>query len=145
VAQVAHRPGDRRDTHAEPLGEVGGGERILVGGHDRREHGQVPRLLEASLAQVPAVWVLGGLAFALAGLLPRLVAVAWAVFAASFMLGELGEAFKLPDWVLDLSPFRHAPQFPAVDLRVAPLLALVAATTVLALGGMVGLRRRDIA
>ncbi len=113
-------------------------------------------MIDASTARSPGSWrprwrrcrpcgSSGGLAFALAGLLPRLVAVAWAVFAASFMLGELGEAFKLPDWVLDLSPFRHAPQFPAVDLRVAPLLALVAATTVLALGGMVGLRRRDIA
>ena len=107
--------------------------------------GQLPRLLEASLAQVPAVWVLGGLAFALAGLLPRLVAVGWGVFAAYFMLGQLGEAFQLPDWVLDLSPFRHAPQFPVVDPRIGPLLALVGATAVLALGGMLGLRRRDIA
>jgi ABC-2 type transport system permease protein len=107
--------------------------------------GQLPRLLEASLAQVPAAWVLGGLAFALAGLLPRLVAVAWVVFAGYFMLGQVGEAFDLPGWALDLSPFRHAPQFPVVDLRLVPLLALVAATVVLTLGGLVGLRRRDIA
>ncbi len=107
--------------------------------------GQLPRLLEASLAQVPAVWVLGGLAFALAGLLPRLVSVAWGVFAAYLLLGELGDALKLPDCVLDLSPFRHAPRFPVDDPRLAPLLALVAATAVLALGGMAGLRHRDIA
>ena len=107
--------------------------------------GQLPKLLEASLAQVPAAWVLGGLAFALTGLLPRLVTVAWGVFAAYFLLGELGETFGLPDWVVDLSPFRHAPQFPVDDLRVTPLLALVAATAALALAGMFGLRRRDIA
>ena len=107
--------------------------------------GQLPKLLEASLAQVPAAWVLGGLAFALTGLLPRLVTVAWGVFAAYFLLGELGETFGLPDWVVDLSPFRHASQFPVDDLRVTPLLALVAATAALALAGMSGLRRRDIA
>lgn len=93
---------------------------------------------------MPAAWVLGGLAFALAGLLPRLVAVAWGVFAAYFALGQLGEAFELPNWVLDLSPFRHVPRFPAMDLWATPLLALVAATAVLALAGMVGLRRRDV-
>jgi ABC-2 type transport system permease protein len=107
--------------------------------------GQLPRLLEASLAQVPAAWVLGGLAFALAGLLPRLVAVAWGVFAAYFLLGQVGEAFDLPGWVLDLSPFRHAPQFPVANLRVAPLLGLFVASILLTLGGMAGLRRRDIA
>ncbi|HZD37820.1 MAG TPA: ABC transporter permease [Actinomycetes bacterium] len=107
--------------------------------------GQLPRLLEAALAQVPAAWILGGLAFALTGLLPRLVAIAWAVFAVYFMIGQVGEAFDLPGWVLDLSPFRHAPQFPLTDLRVAPLLALLAASLPLTAGGMVAMRRRDIA
>jgi ABC-2 type transport system permease protein len=106
--------------------------------------GQVPKLIEASLLQVPAAWVLGGLAFALAGLLPRLVAIAWVVFGVCFALVELGEGLELPDWVLDLSPFRHAPQFPASDPKALPLLAMLAATLLLVLAGRVGLRRRDM-
>jgi len=106
--------------------------------------GQLARLTEASLLQVPAAWVLGGLAFALAGLLPRLVAIAWVVFGVYFAMVELGESLKLPDWVLDLSPFRHAPQFPASDPKALPLLAMVAATLLLVLAGRFGLRRRDI-
>jgi ABC-2 type transport system permease protein len=106
--------------------------------------GQLPKLIEASLLQVPAAWVLGGLAFALAGLLPRLVAIAWVVFGVYFAMVELGESLKLPDWVLDLSPFRHAPQFPASDPKALPLLAMVAATLLLVLAGRFGLRRRDI-
>jgi polyether ionophore transport system permease protein len=106
--------------------------------------GQVPKLIEASLLQVPAAWVLGGLAFALAGLLPRLVAISWVVFGVYFVMVELGESLKLPDWVLDLSPFRHAPQFPASDPRALPLLAMVAATLLLVLAGRIGLRRRDM-
>lgn len=106
--------------------------------------GQLPKLIEASLLQVPAAWVLGGLAFALAGLLPRLVAVAWVVFGVYFALVELGASLQLPDWVLDLSPFRHAPQFPASDPKALPLLALLAATLLLVVAGRIGLRRRDM-
>jgi ABC-2 type transport system permease protein len=106
--------------------------------------GQLPKLIEASLLQAPAAWVLGGLAFALAGLLPRLVAIAWVVFGVYFAMVELGESLNLPDWVLDLSPFRHAPQFPASDPKALPLLAMVAATLLLVLAGRFGLRRRDI-
>jgi ABC-2 type transport system permease protein len=106
--------------------------------------GQLPRLIEASLLQVPAAWVLGGLAFALAGLLPRLVAIAWVVFGVYFALVELGGSVNLPDWVLDLSPFRHAPQFPASDPKALPLLALLVATLLLVVAGRIGLRRRDL-
>jgi ABC-2 type transport system permease protein len=107
--------------------------------------GQIPKLVEAALVQVPAAWVLAGLAFALAGLLPRLVALGWVAFAFCLALVEFGEAFKLPDRVLDLSPFRHTPQLPGVDLRALPLIALVLAAGVFTVAGLFGIRRRDIA
>jgi ABC-2 type transport system permease protein len=106
--------------------------------------GQAGRLLAAGLAQVPAAWVLGGLAFAAAGLLPRLAAVAWVAFAACLAVSQLGELLDLPAWALDLSPFRHTPQLPAVGLTAGPLLLLTAAAAALALLGLAGLRRRDI-
>jgi putative exporter of polyketide antibiotics len=42
----------------------------------------VPRLADAGLAQIPAVWVIGGVAVALFGLVPRMaVPAAWSAFA----------------------------------------------------------------
>jgi ABC-2 type transport system permease protein len=93
----------------------------------------------------PAVWVVVGATVALFGLVPRAVVAAWGVLGACVVVTILGPLLDLPDWVLDLSPFRHAPRFPVDDLRLAPLLALVAATAVLALGGVAGLRHRDVA
>ena len=72
--------------------------------------GQVGRLIGATLAQVPAVWVLGALAAALVGAVPRLVAAAWAVLAVCLLLGQVGQLLSLPDWVLDASPFQHVRQ-----------------------------------
>ena len=43
--------------------------------------GQLPRVLGAALAQVPAAWVLAGVALALFGLAPRASAASWAALA----------------------------------------------------------------
>ena len=106
--------------------------------------GQLPKIVEASLVQLPAVWVLGGIAFAVVGLVPRFVGIAWAIFGTVFAIGWLGSALDLPDQVLDLSPFRHTPRFPAVELSLPPLILLTVAALVLAMVGKYALERRDI-
>jgi ABC-2 type transport system permease protein len=106
--------------------------------------GQVPRVLGAALVQVPAAWVLGGVAFAFVGVLPRLVALAWAAFGLCFGLEWIGSALKLPHTVLDLSPFHHAPQYPLTGVTTTPLLLLLAAAAALTILGLAGLRRRDM-
>ncbi|WP_030486210.1 ABC transporter permease [Micromonospora chokoriensis] len=92
---------------------------------------ELPRLLGAGLAQVPAAWVLAGLAALLVGWLPRLSGVAWAVLAACLLLGQLGAVLKLNQWALNLSPFTHTPQVLSPDWSVTPLLALSALTAAL--------------
>ena len=84
--------------------------------------GQLPRLLAAGLAPVPAVWVIVGAAVALFGLAPRAVVAAWGVLGACVLLTVLGPLLSLPDWVLDLSPFEHVPQLPGGDFSAAPLV-----------------------
>ena len=37
--------------------------------------------------------------------------------------------FKLPSWVIDLSPFQHVPAIPAQDLSAQPLIVLTAVAT----------------
>jgi ABC-2 type transport system permease protein len=106
--------------------------------------GQIGRLIGATMAQVPAVWVLGALAAALVGAVPRLVAAAWAVLAVCLLLGQVGQLLSLPDWVLDASPFQHSGNAPAHSPDPLPLVLLLAVAAALAAVGAAGLRRRDI-
>ncbi|WP_084962873.1 ABC transporter permease [Thermoactinospora rubra] len=106
---------------------------------------QVIRLLGAAWVQVPAAWVLAGIAMLLFGLLPRYTALAWAALAAFALLGQLGELLQLDDWIRSLSPFAHLPQVPAQDVSAAPLLWLTAVTVALALVGIAAFQRRDLA
>ncbi|HLF40147.1 MAG TPA: ABC transporter permease [Acidimicrobiia bacterium] len=106
--------------------------------------GTVPELVGAALAYVPALWLLAGLAAALAGAAPRAIPAAWVALVACFVIGMLGELLGLPGWVIDLSPFEHVPLLPAVDLAVVPLLVLAAVAAALTGAGLAGLGRRDI-
>jgi ABC-2 type transport system permease protein len=104
----------------------------------------VPRLLGAALVYAPAMWLMIGLAAIVFGFAPRWVDVAWAVLAACFVIGLLGDVLRIPDWVQKLSPFERTPALPAANMAVLPLAVLTALATVLILGGLGGLRRRDI-
>lgn len=105
----------------------------------------MPELLWASLATVPAVWVLIGVAVALFGLLPRAMGIAWGALGACFLVAYLGPLLSLPDWVMDLSPFSHLPLLPAEDAGAGPLLVLTAVAAGLVAVGVLGFRRRDVA
>ena len=106
---------------------------------------QLPRLLGAALAQLPAALVVAGVAVALFGLLPRsCVPGGWAALALAAVLVELGPAFRLARWVQDISPFSHVPKLPGGAVTAAPLAWLTLAAVVLAIAGVTGLRRRDI-
>ena len=106
--------------------------------------GQVPRLLGASMAQLPAAWVLAGIAMALIGLLPTLDAIAWGALVAFLLCGLLGPLLRLPQWALDISPFTHVPKLPGGVFTAAPLIWLTLAACLLTAAGLAGLRRRDI-
>ena len=109
--------------------------------------GQVPRLVGASAAQIPAAWVMVGVVVLLFGLVPRWVGGAWGVFAAFIVLGEFGPLWGLPRWVLDLSPFAHSPRLPspaAAADNAWQLVLLLVVVVVLLAAGLVGWRRRDL-
>jgi ABC-2 type transport system permease protein len=108
---------------------------------------QLRILLGAAITQLPAVLTLAAAVFALVAVLHRRAAgAAWALLIGSILAGPLfGATFGLPQWALNLSPLTHAPKAPAVDVTIAPMLALIAAVALLALSALAWLRHRDLA
>ncbi len=102
----------------------------------------VPKMLGAALAQLPAAWVIAGVALLLFGLFPQLTGVSWAVVSASLVITLLGPALGLDQWALDVSPFTHVPKYP--DITAGPLLWLTGVAVVLLAAGFAGFRRRDL-
>ncbi|MBM9469303.1 ABC transporter permease [Nakamurella leprariae] len=100
--------------------------------------------LTAALVQAPAAALLGGLAAALFGWLPRATGVAWAAVALALLLGQLGPVLQLPTAVIDLSPYAHVPAVPIDPATWAPVLWLTAIAVALFVAGLAGFRRRDV-
>ncbi len=120
---------------------LGGGISYAAAHNDA---GQIGRLLGAALVQVPAVWVMAALVMAVFGLAPRLVALSWAALVLFLAVGEFGPVFKLPQAVMDISPFAHTPRLPGGDFTGTPVVALVLVAAGLCAAGLYGLRRRDL-
>ncbi|SER68390.1 ABC-2 type transport system permease protein [Lentzea xinjiangensis] len=104
--------------------------------------GVLPRMVGTALVQLPAAWVVAGVALALFGLLPQLTGVSWAVVSVSLVLTLLGPALRLDQWVINLAPFTHVPKYP--DITFGPLAWLTGIAVVLLAAGFAGFRRRDL-
>jgi ABC-2 type transport system permease protein len=99
----------------------------------------------AALVQLPAVWLLAGLALALVGVLPQVcVAASWVALSGCVLITEIGVSLQLSQWTLDLSPFTHIPKLPGAQAAATPLLWLTALAAVLLAVGLRGMRTRDI-
>ena len=102
-------------------------------------------IVGAAFVQLTAVLALIGMAVAFFGLLPRLmVMLTWTVFAACYLVLQFGMILKLPQWVLNLSPFTHTPSVPAESIAWTPILALLGAAILLSALGIAAFRRRDV-
>jgi ABC-2 type transport system permease protein len=120
-------------------GSGAGGPVVVSAGHE------VTRMLGAGLAQLPPVLVIVGVAVLAFGLVPRAcVAVGWTAFGLALAINLFGQSLKLSHWVLDISPFTHAPRLPGAPVAVAPLVWLSLIFVALAGFGVIALRRRDI-
>jgi len=105
----------------------------------------LPSLLGAALAQLPAVLAVAAVAAALVGLLPSWsVPGAWIAVAICGFIGVFGPALNLSQAVLDISPFTHMPKLPGGTVTAAPLIWTAGAALALCAVGLAGLRRRDI-
>jgi ABC-2 type transport system permease protein len=106
---------------------------------------QVPVLLGAALARLPAALVLAAVTVLVFGLLPwESVALAWTVVAVVAVIAVLGPSLQWPAPLMDISPFTHTPKLPGGAVTVAPLIWLCAIAMAFSLAGLRGLRRRDV-
>lgn len=105
----------------------------------------VGKVLAGALVQIPAAWVLVGIAVAVYGVAPRLVAIGWGALVVFLLLGELGPMFGFDQWLMDFSPYAHVPKVPGSVVTTTPLLWLLVVAAAAVGTGLVGLRRRDIA
>lgn len=169
IGSVQRLRGEETSLHAEPILATPTSRRRFMGGHlavalggsviviaagglgaavpyaiQMGDAGQLPRLVGAALAYVPATWVLVGVAAAFFGVAPRALTVAWVLLVACFVIGFLGTVLKLPDWIIELSPFERTPHLPAASLTVTPLLVMLAVAAALTASGAVAFRRRDL-
>jgi ABC-2 type transport system permease protein len=101
-------------------------------------------VLVAALVQIPAVWVVTSLVMLLFGWLPRFTAAVWGLLAAFVFVGEFGALWKLPEWLMDVSPLRHAPTLPVGSSGVLPVVLLTLVAAAVSAVGYVGWHRRDL-
>lgn len=106
---------------------------------------QAGRLIAAAMAQLPPALAVAAVAVLLFGLLPTWsVAGAWTVVGVAALLELFGQVLQLSHWVLDISPFAHAPRLPGGSVHAAPLVWLSAVAVAFCLAGLASLRRRDL-
>ncbi|WP_405778450.1 ABC transporter permease [Streptomyces sp. NBC_00859] len=125
---------------------VGSAAVVLAGGAGLAlGYGHEPgAVIGAALAQLPAVWVLGGVAVLLYGAAPKVAPAAWAVAGLALALGWIGPALRLPQPVLGLSPFGHLAKLPGAEMAWTPVVVLLLITAALVTAGLMALRRRDM-
>jgi ABC-2 type transport system permease protein len=106
---------------------------------------KVLSLTGAMFVHLPSILALAGFVIATFSLFPRLaIGLAWGSFAFCLLIGQLGAVLRLPQWVLNISPFGHTPTVPAEPLALLPLTILFGIALALTVLGLVAFRRRDL-
>ncbi|TVY99626.1 ABC transporter permease [Trebonia kvetii] len=106
---------------------------------------QTARMLAAGIAQFPAAMVIIGVAVLALGAAPdACVAIAWSAVGLAVLLDIFGQALQLSHWVLDVSPFTHAPRLPGGAVSSESIILLIVIAISLCVTGLAALRRRDI-
>jgi ABC-2 type transport system permease protein len=104
----------------------------------------VDGLVGAGLAQLPAVWLVVGLAALLYAVRSGWSVAAWGLLGLFLALGQVGSLLELPGWVTGLSPFEHVPALPVESFRVTPSLTMAAIALACLVAAWARFRSRDI-
>ena len=106
---------------------------------------EVVDALAAAVNIVPVAWLALGVGIAVLGMLPRLTAaVTYGLVLVAYLLDFVGALLELPEWALELSPFRQLAAVPAQSMEVLPLVVMIVVGLLAASIGTVAFRRRDL-
>jgi len=119
------------------------GVTLAVGVGNDTDH-SFGRLVGSALAQGPAVWTVAAVAVLCFAVRSRWALLGWGVVVLFATLGQIGELLGLPQWVLDLSPYTHAPRMPLADFEPVPALVLSVIAAALLAVSWLRYRSRDI-
>lgn len=109
------------------------------------EAGVIGTVTAAHVALIPAALVVTGLAAALYGWAPRLLApLCWVLVVWMGVVQFLGELLQLPDALIALSPLHQLARPPVEDFTIGPFLAVLGVAALLASMGLVGFRKRQV-
>ncbi|WP_188196581.1 ABC transporter permease [Nonomuraea sp. SYSU D8015] len=110
------------------------------------DRGLVGEVIGASLLRIPEGLVLLAVPAALLGLAPRAaVGVGWAVLVYGGFVQVLGPYAGVPGWLQNTSVLSHLPWRPLGAFAPVATVVLTALAAALAILGLYGLRRRDLA
>ncbi len=101
-------------------------------------------LYSASLAYLPAMWVMVAFATMLIGAFPKITNLIWLYVVFCFLVVYLKDLLKLPDWLSDVSSFNHVPDLLNAEIDWIPIILLVLIAGFLSMIGLIGYKRRDI-
>jgi ABC-2 type transport system permease protein len=118
---------------------VGLGYSVDAGGASR-----LGEIVGAAAVRIPAAWVFVGLGLAVFGWVPQRTRLVWVAFVVAALILEFGPLLKLPQWLVDISPFAHSPKLPGAEVVLVPVLVLTALAAAAAAVGWFGFARRDV-
>jgi ABC-2 type transport system permease protein len=101
-------------------------------------------VMGGALVQLPAAWVLVGIALLAFAAVPRASVAGWASLVVVLVVGEFGSLLGLSQWALDISPYAHLPRLPGGTATVTPIAWLFALAAALLAAGLVSFRQRDL-
>jgi len=104
----------------------------------------LPVVLKACYAYLPAIFVMLGIECFFTGVFPKLKVLNWLLFTYSFVFLYFGPLLKTPKWLNNYTPFGHISQLPVQKLDATPLYVLSAIAVVLIIFGFIGYRKRDM-
>ncbi|MFC5447701.1 ABC transporter permease [Paenibacillus aestuarii] len=119
---------------------IGAGITLSAVTHNSSE---VVHVVCASLAKIPAVWVVAALAVFVYGLIPKLTAgMSWTLLGMFFIVEFLWELHIASVAAFRISPFSYV--YPTSSIAAAPIILLTLIAAGLTTAGMIGLRFREI-
>jgi len=101
-------------------------------------------LLGAAFSQLPGVVLVAAIAVLVFAVLPGYTAAAWGLLGVFAFLSLFGPELKVSKYVLDLSPFTHAPKLPGTAVTVLPLVVMSAIAVASVVASLAAFRERDL-